>query len=141
MAAVSTFASMNVFPAINCTGDKPFWVSRKVFYDRFDQADFLNREVKYVTQAYLNDWFYKGDNGRLMFYIPVVSAIGKRTDLISSRHRLAVLLSHLEEIPFAFALEHLTAASLAFLHSIPKRPLDVSDSIWLPDLPIRERLP
>lgn len=132
---------MHVFPAIDRTSDQPFWVSRKVFYDRFDQADFSNRVVKDVTQAYLKEWFYTGDDGRLMFYIPIVSAISRRTDLIGSRHRLAVLLPHLEEIPFAFTLEHLSTAPLDFLNAIPKRPLDVSDSIWLPDLPIRERLP
>jgi hypothetical protein len=132
---------MHVFPAINSVGDKPFWVSRIVFRDRFDQADFSNRDVKDVIQAYLDDWFYWSDDGDRMFYLPVVGAIGRRTDLIGSRHRLAVLLPHLEELPFAFAFAHLTEESLAFLESIPKRPLDVTHRMWLPDLPFRKKLP
>lgn len=132
---------MQAFAAINATGDKPFWVSRSVFLQQFDKADFLNRDVKDVTAAYLEDWFYVGANGQRMFYIPVVGAVGRRTDLISSRHRIAVLLPHLEEIPFAFAPQHLTGESLEFLNSIPKRPLELSEPIWLPDFPIRNRLP
>lgn len=133
--------AMLVFPAINCNGDKPFWVSRKVFFERFDQADFLNRDVEDVTQAYLEDWFYYKDPECRMFYIPVVGAIGRRTDLIGSRHRLAVIIPHLEEIPFAFALANLSTESLGFLNSIPKRPLEVTEQLWLPDLPIHRILP
>ena len=132
---------MQVFAAINCPTDKPYWVSRQVFYEQFDQADFMNREIADVTPAYLMDWFYTGDDGKQMFYIPVVGAIGNRTDLISSRHRLAVLLPHMEELPFAFAFGHLTGEARVFLNSIPKRPLDISTAIWLPDLAVCERLP
>jgi hypothetical protein len=132
---------MHVFPALNHSSDKPFWVSREIFYDWFDQADFINRNVADVTQAYLKDWFYTRDDGRLMFWIPTVGAIGRRTDLIGSRHRLAVILPHLKEIPFAFAHEHLTTESLDFLHTIPKHPLNVFDDFFLPDLPVCDRLP
>lgn len=132
---------MQAFAAINAAGDQPFWVARSVFLEQFDQADFLNRDVKVVTAAYLEDWFYIQANDQRMFYIPVVGALGRRTDLIGSRHRLAVLLPHLEEIPFAFAFEHLAAESMEFLNSIPKRPLDLSQPMWLPDLPVRKQLP
>lgn len=135
------FSPMQVLPAINCAEDQPFWVSRTVFFEKFDQADFLNRDILDVTQAYLEDWFCQNDNGHRMFYIPVVGAIGRRTDLISSRHRLAVILPHLEQVPFAFAFARLSAESLDFLNTIPKRQLEASEQIWLPDLPVYPKLP
>lgn len=132
---------MQVFAAINCQTDEPYWISRSTFYESFDQDDFRNRQVLDVTSAYLQDWFYRAGDGRLMFYIPVVGALGRRTDLISSRHRLAVLLPYLKELPFALAMGHLQGEARNFLESLPKRPLDTSVSFWLPDLPIRDKLP
>jgi hypothetical protein len=132
---------MQVFAAINCPTDKPYWISRSTFYERFDQDDFRNREVLHVTSAYLQDWFYRSEDVRLQFYIPVVGAIGKRTDLIGSRHRLAVLLPYLEELPFALAMGHLQSEARSYLESLPKRPLDTSVPFWIPDLPIRDKLP
>lgn len=132
---------MRVFAAVNCRTDAPYWVTRDVFLQYFDQSDFESRNVIDVEQAYLSTWFYRRDDGSRMFYIPVVGAIGSRTDLISSRHRLAVLLPHLEEVPFAFALGHLEGEELDFINSIPKRRMDLSASFWIPDLPIRDHLP
>ena len=132
---------MQVYAAINCSTDRPYWVSRDVFYDRFDQSDFMNRNVENVTPAYLQDWFYEDVDGEKMFYIPVVAAIGTRTDLVSSRHRLAVILPYLEELPFAFAFGNLTPQARAFLDSLPKRPLETATGFWLPDLPVCEKLP
>lgn len=132
---------MQVFAGINCPTDEPHWITREAFYKYFDQDDFLNRTVQDVQAAYLKDWFYKSDDGRLMFYIPVVGAIAGRTDLIGSRHRLAVLLPHLEELPIAIARGHLQPDGLRFLDTIPKRPLDATIPFWIPDLPIRATLP
>ena len=132
---------MHVYALINCPTDEPYWVSRHVFYEWFNQADFRNRKVSIVEKAYLKDWFGKTDDGKTMFYIPVVSAIRSRTDLVSSRHRLAVLLPHLDIVPFAFAFGQLCGEAETFLRSIPKRPLDINVPIWLPDLPVRDSLP
>ena len=129
---------MHVYIVTNCLTDEPYWVSRNVFYEWFDQPDFMNRMVLNVEKAYLQDWF---DKDKTKFYIPVVSAIGLRTDLIGSRHRLAVLLPQLEELPFAFAFGHLYGEAKTFLNSIPKRHLDISVPIWLPDLPVMASLP
>jgi hypothetical protein len=135
------YSTMEVFAAINCPTDEPFWISRETFLEKFDQDDFRNRNVLDVQPAYLETWFYETEDGRRMFYIPAVSAVGRRTDLVSSRHRTAVLLPHLTELPFALALGHLMGEPRAFLERLPKRPLDVSSSFWIPDLPIRRELP
>ncbi len=132
---------MHIYAAINCATDAPFWVSREVFYKHFDQADFMNRDSAVIKPAYLYSWFYSEVSGKLMFYIPVVGAIGPRTDLISSRHRLAVLLPYMTELPFAFAFGAVSPEAKEFLDSIPKRPLDIESPIWLPDLPICNELP
>ncbi|GIK24468.1 MAG: hypothetical protein BroJett006_07140 [Betaproteobacteria bacterium] len=132
---------MHVFAAINRPTDKPYWVSRSSFFEYFDQGDFLNRDIVNVTPAYLNDWFHTDDHGRQRFYIPVVSTISGHTDLIGSRHRLAVLLPYLEELPFAFAMGHLHSNARRVLDMIPKRLLNPSVSFWVPDLPRRKKLP
>jgi hypothetical protein len=132
---------MQVFAQMNLTSDVPFWVKKSDFYLHFDQNDFFDRDVLDVQDAYLNDWFNFFENGIVRFYIPVVGLLSGKTDLISSRHRLAVLLPHLEELPFAFAMAHLGPNDLVFLASIPKRPLDPSEAFWIPDFPIQDSLP
>lgn len=132
---------MLVLALTNLTTDIPHWVARSVFLSHFDQADFHNREVQDVQQAYRSDWFHRLDDGSLGFYIPVASAIDRRTDLIGTRHRLAVLLPHMEELPIAFAIGHLSSVANEFLSSIPKRPLAVSDPFWIPDLPVLDAQP
>jgi hypothetical protein len=132
---------MRVYPVVNSEKDQPFWIKKSVFYERFDQADFLNRNVERVCQVYLSDWFYLEDEGRRMFFIPVVGALGGRTDMIGTRHRLAVILPHMDELPIAFATGHLDNDAQVFLNSIPRRPLDLSEAFSLPDFPIVDRLP
>lgn len=127
---------MLVVALTNLPTDIPHWISRSTFLSHFDQADFRNREVQEVQPAYRSDWFYRSDDGRLGFYIPVVGAIDGRTDLIGTRHRLAVILPHMEEIPIAFATGHLSSTERDFLASIPRRLLTVSEPFWIPDLPI-----
>ena len=90
-----------------------------------------------VEQYYRSDWFHQNDRGTLGLIIPVVSAINRRTDMIGTRHRLAVLLPHLAEIPVAFAMGYLMKESREFLNQIPKRSLDVDEPFWIPDLPIK----
>ena len=134
-------AGMHVFAEVNSQLDVPFWVKRDDFLFHFDQADFLNREVAQVQSAYLKAWFYEDEGPTIRFYIPVVGAVGRRTDLIGTRHRVAVLLPHLEELPFAFASLTMSTEARHCLDSIPKRPLDVRQSFWIPDLPVHDSLP
>lgn len=132
---------MKVFAALNHPADKPHWITRDTFYKYFDQEDFLNRDIKDIQPAYLKDWFHTSADGRILFYIPVVSAMNGKTDLIGSRHRLAVLLPYLEELPIAIATGQLQIDARRFLETIPKRPLDTAMSFWIPDFPICEKLP
>ena len=132
---------MQVFAEVNLPTDKPHWIAREDFLTYFDQEDFLNRNVRDVQAAYLRDWFHTTSDGRIMFYIPVVGALNGKTDLIGSRHRLAVLLPHLELLPIAIATLQFQPDALRFLETIPKRLLDPSKQFWIPDLPIREILP
>jgi hypothetical protein len=132
---------MEVFAQVELSSDVPFWVKKSDFYLHFDQNDFFNRDVCDVQDAYLKGWFNFYENGVVRFYIPVVSLQPGKTDLVGTRHRLAVLLPHLEELPFAFATAHLDSADEILLASIPKRPLDLSVAFWIPDFPIRDSLP
>lgn len=133
---------MQVVALTNRDSDQPHWITRDVFYSHFDQDDFRCRVVKNVEFTYRSDWFHTLANGTIGFYIPVVSAIGRRTDLIGTRHRLAVLLPHMTELPVAFAMGcHLTSKAREFLESIPKRPLHTLEPFWIPDFPIRDSLP
>ena len=128
---------MLVHAITNSVTDIPYWICRRTFYDYFDQADFLSRDVESVEQYYRSDWFHQNDGGTLGLIIPVVSAINRRTDMIGTRHRLAVLLPHLAEIPVAFAMGYLMKESREFLNQIPKRSLDVDEPFWIPDLPVK----
>lgn len=94
-----------------------------------------------MQSAYLSDWFEVKDNGDVMFYIPVTGATGVKTDLIGTRHRLAVILPHLEVLPIAIATGHLTPEGRSLLQTIPKTPLSLSSPFWLPDFPICDSLP
>lgn len=132
---------MKVLAAVNLSTDIPYWIRREDFQIYFDQNDFQNRNVTNIQQAYLKDWFYKDAAGADHFFIPVSGAIGNRTDLIGSRHRLAVLLPYLAELPIAIATAYLTPAARKYLDTIPKRPFDTSAFFWIPDLPIHELLP
>lgn len=131
---------MLVFAVTNLPTDIPYWVNRSVFYSHFSQADFNCREIQEVQQKYRSDWFHRLDNGNLGFYIPVVNAIDRRTDLIN-RHRLAVLLPHMDELPIAFTSFIISPVAKEFLSSIPKRPLDVLEPFWIPDFKIVDALP
>ena len=131
---------MLVLAEVSLPTDVPYWVNRNDFFDHFDQFDFHNREVTNVRAVYLRDWFLTDANGSVKFLIPIVSASGNRTDLIGTRHRLAVILPYLEELPFAFATGHLQADAQRILDAIPKRPLDMSEPFWIPDFPVQETL-
>lgn len=133
---------MHVFAEVGTPTDLPCWITRADFYRFFDQNDFNeNREVRDVIPAYLDAWFYIDETGNRKFYIPIVGAIGEKTDLIGTRHRLAVILPHLDQLPIAIATGHLTPLAHRLLAAIPKRPLDPTVAFWIPDFPIRSTLP
>lgn len=132
---------MYVSAAVNSRFDVPYWVKRSDFYLHFDQSDFLNREVAHVQSAYLKAWFCEDEGPTIRFSIPVVSAIGRRTDLIGTRHRLAVLLPHMEELPFAFASPIMSKEAREYLDGVPKRHLEINESFWIPDFPVHDELP
>ena len=130
---------MRCRPAVNLPTDVPFWISRSAFFEHFDQADFLCREVRDVTDAYLSDWFW--DKGGVRhFLLPPISVISGSTQFISGRHRTAVLLRHLERIPLSFDFRFIAEADKRWLHSVTDCAVDLTADIDLPDLPIRAKL-
>lgn len=130
---------MRCLPELTLNSDVPFWVTREVFLQHFDQDDFLCRESTKVISSYLAEWFHKPANGPMRFKLPTVQFVAGKTQFISGRHRTAVLLPYLNEFPVAFALADKKAQDL--LGRLALRPLDLHEIIELPDLPILERLP
>lgn len=126
---------MLVHPFIRLPTDEPFWISRDDFVAYFDQDDFYyHRKVKSVEAAYRKDWF-RVDKGITKFEIPVVTFVGAKTQFIQGRHRTAVLISHIPELPIALVSARLSLEELRVRFEIPKRPLAISLPIELPDLP------
>ena len=117
-------------------------MSKSDFYAYFDQEDFALRAVRDVCPAYLSEWFCVDEHGLVRFRLSPVSAVGGKTQFVSGRHRLAVILPHLADLPIAFAFNcHLPERGKRLLEAIPKRPLNVDVPLELPDFPTRERLP
>lgn len=131
---------MRCFPELTLGTDVPAWVTKSTFYETFDQTDFFIREIHDVEDAYLGEWFYE-ENGETRFLLPTVGLVAGRTQFINGRHRTAVLLRHLDELPIAFAVDHLDAIARGIIGAIPKRPLNLTQHIFLPDLPVKARLP
>jgi len=126
-------------PTLTQDTDQPFWVARDSFYKHFDQSDFHFRDSQRVSWSYLSDWFFSQTHGQLHFILPTVHFVSGKTQFINGRHRTAVLLHHMNEVPMAFALGGFS--DLSVFHSLDKRQLNLSASIELPDLPVVERLP
>ncbi len=126
---------MQVLAFVNDLRDEPFWISRKAFLAYFDQEEFVrNRAVRDVTQAYRRDWF-KDRCGRLKFILPAVTYVGDKTQFIGGRHRIAVLLQLMPELPIALATYQFSPRQLCLRAAIPSRTLDWSMPFELPDLP------
>lgn len=132
---------MLAFPYLTLNSDEPYWVTRETFLSAFNQEDFTFREVLNIDYAYLSDWFHTKENTELYFSLPTVGVVSSKTQFINGRHRTAVLLAHLEEIPVAFAMDDLNPDARRFIENIPKRPLSLTESFFLPDLPICDSLP
>lgn len=138
---------MRCLPQLTRNDDEPYWITREVFLQHFDQDDFLCRESIDITHSYLAEWFYTSEDGALHFNLPTVGFVAGKTQFINGRHRTAVLLHYQNEFPIAFALPDNSAISSSarkaqdFLLSLALRPLDLHEFIELPDLPIVDRLP
>jgi hypothetical protein len=63
------------------------------------------------------------------------------TQFISGRHRTAVLLRHLENVPLSFDSRFTTKDEEDWLWSIAAGPVNRGIQIELPDLPINAALP
>jgi hypothetical protein len=116
----------------------PFWVTREAFLEHFDQVDFLCRESKKVEASYLAAWFHTPEDGITRFLLPTVQFVAGKTQFISGRHRTAVLLPYMKNLPIAFSL--INRPPHDFLGRVTSRPLDLQEFIELPDFPIVERL-
>ena len=132
---------MRCFPAVGLVSDKPFWVTKASFYSNFNLQDFLCREVKNVTDAYLAKWFHVNAQGERFLNLPPVSVNSQVTQFISGRHRTAVLIKHLDVLPLSFDFRFLSTEDKAWFLSIVAGPIVMDTGIELPDLPVRESLP
>lgn len=130
---------MRCLPDLTLISDMPFWVTQEAFLEHFDQVDFLCRESKDVAPSYLAAWFHKMDDGITRFLLPTVQFVAGKTQFISGRHRTAVLLQYLKNLPIAFSL--VNKPSQDFLIRLALRPLSLHEFIELPDLPILGRIP
>jgi hypothetical protein len=115
---------MRCLPAVTLDTDVPFWISKSSFFRYFDQQDFMCRDVEQVVDAYLEEWFHSDSNGNHFFLVPPVSVRQKVTQFISGRHRTAVLLRHLDDVPLAFDSRFTTADEEAWLWSIAAGPVE-----------------
>jgi len=129
---------MRCLPDLTISSDLPFWITREMFLEHFDQVDFLCRKSKDVKPMYLAQWFNALDNGDILFLLPTVLFIEGKTQFISGRHRTAVLLPYLKNLPIAFSL--VNKPPQEFLYRVVLRPLALHEFIELPDLPIVEHI-
>lgn len=126
---------MLILPYVDHPDDEPFWISKAVFATYFDQDDLVKmRHVERVSSTYRPEWFPLVDGAR-RFQLPIVSFVSGRTQFINGRHRTAVLLDYLEDLPFALVASHLGQLEQRLRAAIPKRALELSRPIQLPDLP------
>jgi hypothetical protein len=123
-----------IFPYVELSNDKPYWISRADFIQYFDQADFAIRECAEVEDAYSPACFGKDENNREVFILPVVAYINGTTQFINGRHRTAVLLKHMDLLPFALVTPF--AISSEILKKITQNPINLGQPIEIPDLPI-----
>jgi len=114
--------------------DTPYWIPVILFKRCFDQHDFIcNRVAKTVVDAYSNNWFYTNPDGRLMYELATVQIVSGKTQFISGRHRTSVLIKHIDPLPIA-----LYKNALTFAGELNLEPIDLSKSIYLPSLQMRD---
>lgn len=127
---------MRCLPDLTTTHESPFWVNRDSILEYFSQADLQCRECRTIVPAYLAEWFYTPEDGVLRFILPTVQFLSckRTTEFINGRHRTAVLMQVLNEIPIAFSEVH--PFPKEFLNQLSLRPLFLHEFIELPDLPM-----
>lgn len=131
---------MKCLPHIGKDTDNPYWVTKEQFYNYFDQDDFNDeRDVRNVVNSYLNEWFYFDDDNTELFILPTVQIVSGKTQFVNGRHRTAVLLTYLQEIPIAFD-QSFNQKGIRLSNYI-NRPINMSTVLELPDLPKFEKLP
>ena len=124
---------MKCLPYVDFDTDTAYWVTKEKFHNCFDLHDFNHyRNAKSVKQRFLKDWFYINPNGDKCLILPTVQFVNGNTQFISGRHRTAVLLEHLNELPFAFA-QPLDGDVSPILNIVDRR-VNLDELIWLPDL-------
>jgi hypothetical protein len=116
--------------------DRPCWVSRRLFYKYFDQTDFLNRDCLEVEPLYLSDWFKPKSIGYefLFFELPTVQFVGGKTQFINGRHRAAVLIKYLDDLPLALAMP--LDRQQDFPPEVIRRQIRSAEVFEIPELPI-----
>ena len=129
---------MQCTPFLTTAGDTAFWIPRKLFCKQFDQNDFNRRESKSIFPAYLLHWFEPTGNFAKSFVLPTVHFVSGKTQFINGRHRTAVLLMHMENIPIAFT----EIAQMSNNWRRLRSPLAINPRIpfEIPDLPILDRI-
>jgi hypothetical protein len=135
---------MICLPYVTVVTDEPFWVPKTIFFEHFDQNDFLCRESVDVTSSYLASWFYTPDDGKRRFELPAVHFVSGKTQFINGRHRTAVLLPYLDNLPIAFSFSSygIPDDSLRrLINPMGLIPLNLGEQINLPDLPIVSSIP
>ena len=125
---------MHCRPWINQVSDRPCWVSREIFFKYFDQADFSNRDCSEVERRYLSDWFKKIDSEFLHFELPTVQFVGGTTQFINGRHRTAVLIKYLNDLPLALASP--LDQQQDFPSEVIRRQMLLTEVFEIPELPI-----
>ncbi len=132
---------MRCLPAQQVATDEPYLVPRDVFLSDFDQDDLRCRDQLIIVQAYRKDWFYQEADGPLQFVLPAVSIINGKTQFLNGRHRIALLLPFLDELPIAFAMAHNERIIRDWMSTKKVRPLNLDAWLDLPDLPMLDALP
>jgi hypothetical protein len=123
---------IEIYPYTVTDLDTAYWVPVDKFLRNFDQNDFIcNRNAKNVDDAYSSAWFYQGD-GKLMFELATIHMVSGKTQFFSGRHRISVLIKHLDILPIAFSQN-----AISFASSMELKLMDLSTSIQLPSLPVK----
>jgi hypothetical protein len=125
---------MDCLPEITAATDRPFWIRRADFLGHVHMQNYMCREVQWVANAYLKDWF-RDDQGMRFFSLPSVWLKEGRITFINGRHRTAVLSEHLEILPMAATTNGGDDDDALFI-SIKHADLKLDRVIQVPDLPV-----
>lgn len=119
---------------IGVTSDQGFWVKRAIFLQRLDRKDFECREVQNIEDRCLAAWFCREIDGPDRFILSAFYLEDCLFRCINGRHRTAVLLQHLDEVPIS--VTNADKICQRVLKQINLRKLDENEMFELPDLPV-----